>query len=872
MGVIGDPLGIPCGRIAHCMRRIRNAIVPHPLDMSQGLVNFVESAVQKRRPSGQVLTLVIPPPEPEDAPPEPKGRFRFFLKLGLALAVVAAALVATGYVVYQQAQEKAVKKELLRANRLAALDTPAAYRAALQILDRVAVKRPEDARLAALVAEIRAFLWGRFGGNEKARLEAVRGLKRARELQANAERLTAIEGYHLLFKGRFAKAARHAEAALLIHKRSARLDYVLGVARYHLGDLTAAAATFKLAVAHDSRFLPARIALGRLQRQRGHLKLAETTLKQVLVESPDHLEAKLERALASVDAGKPGRDSELQRLARLATPHAPLLAVAKLGLARRALKAREWTRARTLLRQSALLAPDDPEIALQLVASQLLPGGDARKAWSDHERLAERSREYRSAASVFARAALAAGRPGEAMRFLRKPVPAALPPAVQEQRTVAMVNAARELDQSEIADRACAQVFKQARPGRRAWAVCLVHVARARRGDELKTRAKAPGAGRSSDSELAAGLLSYQHRSYPRAVRLLSKVARRKGVSPCTLQVLARALQRSDRPAAALPLLRRAVDLSAQALRARLELAWGLVAVRRTADAKRLFHALVSDAPRGARMLMDLGRLGLRLDLRQEVAKIAKNLTRRYASSGHGPYLAGMLELRAEKRRKARAQWDAALMRDPGHVPSKLALARLAFWQGDVGGGRVLYESAWRASRKNPDILLELARSYFKHNYVNRARRAYVRATLQYRGTGSGYLAAGALSELAQRLGSLKKYRRSAIARILKWSLQIYWANPRAQLRNGLFQESRGYHVDARLSYQRAIRYGPEISEGYYHLGAHLLAWKRDLKQAERSLARFLEMEGTRGGRRVRNARKWLARIRARRKFFKRRK
>lgn len=829
----------------------------------------METAVQKRRSSGQVLALVIPSPEPDSSAPEPKRRWRFFLKLGLVLLVVAGALVATGYVVYQQAQDKAVKQELTRARSLAGLDTPAAYRAALQILDKVAVKRPEDARLAALVAEIRAFLWGRFSGDEKARLVAVSTLNRAKELKASAERLAAIEGYHLLFKGRYVKAARHAEAALLIHKRSARLDFVLGVARYHLGDLTAAVATFKLAVAHDSRFLPARIALGRLQRQRGHLKLAEATLKQVLVESPDHLEARLERRLIALASGNANDDAEQRRLLRLATPYPPLLALAKLATARMALRDREWERARKLLRESALLAPDDPEIALQLVASQLLPGGDARKAWSDHERLTDRSREYRSAASVFARAALAAGRPDEAMRFLRKPVAATLPPEVVEQRTVVKVNAARELDQPEIADRACSAVFKQRRPGRRARAVCLVHVARARRGGELKERAKLTGG---ADSELTSGLLSYQRRNYPRAVRILSGVARRPGVTPSTLLVLAEALQKSERPAAALPLLRRAVALSSQALRPRLELAWGLVRAQRIDEAKRLLHALMSDQPRGARTLMDLGLIGLRLDLRKEVAQLAKTITRRYASSGHGPYLAGMLYLRAQQRRKARARLDAALMRDPGHVPSKLALARLAFWQGDVGGGRVLYDSAWRASRKNPDILLELARNYFKHKYVNRARKAYVRATLQYRGTGSGYLASGALSELAERLASLKKYRRSAIARILKWSLQLYWANPRSHLRNGLFQEARGYHIDARLSYKRAIRYGPEISEGYYHLGAHLLAWKRDLEQAERAIERFLEMEGPRGGRRVRNARKWLARIKARRKFFRRRK
>jgi len=829
----------------------------------------MEPAVQKRRPSGQVLALVLPPPDPEPSAPKSKRRWTFFLKLGLGLVVVVGSLVATGYVVYQQAQDKAVKKDLVRARTLAGLDTPAAYRAALQILKKVSLKRPNDARLAALVAEIRAFLWGRYGGDEKARLVAVAALNRAKELEASAERLAALKGYHLLFKGRFIKAARHAEAALLIHKRSARLDYVLGVARYYLGDLTAAVATFKLAVAHDSTFLPTRIALGRLQRQRGHLKLAEATLKQVLVESPDHLEARLERRLITVALGKAKDDVEQQRLVRLATPHPPLLALAKLAMAREALGARSWDRARRLLRESALLSPDDPEIALQLVASQLLPGGDARKAWVDHERLAERSREYRSAASVFARAALAAGRPGEGLRFLRKPVAATLPPKVVEQRTVATVSAAQELDQPEIADRACAMVFKQRRPGPRAWAVCLVHVARARRGDELKERAKLTGG---KHSKLVSGLISFQQRKYPRAARLLTGVARRPNVTPCTLLVLAQSLQKSERPAAALPVLRRAVSLSSQAVRSRLELAWGLMRVRRIVQAKRLFHALMSDKPRGARTLMDLGRLGLRLGLLKEVAQLAKTLTRSYASSGHGPYLEGMLDLRAERRRKARAHLDAALLRDPSHVPSKLALARLAFWQGDVDGGRVLYESAWRASRKNPGVLLDLARDYFKHKYVNRARKTYVRATLQYRGSGSGYLASGVMSELAERLGSLKKYRRSAIARVLKWSLQLYWANPRSQLRNGLFQESRGYHVDARRSYQRAIRYGPEISEGYYHLGAHLLAWKRDLKQAERALERFLEMEGSRGGRRVNNARKWLARIKARRKFFKRRK
>ena len=812
---------------------------------------------------------MLPLPEPESSAPEPQRRWKFFLKLSLVLVLVAGVLVATGYVVFQQAQDKAVKKDLLRARGLAGLDTPAAYHAALQILDKVAVKRSRDARLATLVAEIRAFLWGRYGGDEKSRLVALTALKRARQLDADAEPLAALEGYHLLFKGRYAEAARHAEAALLIHKRSARLDYVLGVARYHLGDLTAAEATFNLAVAHNSSFLPARIALGRLQRQRGHLKLAEATLKQVLVESPNHLEARLELRLIALAAGQAKDDAEQHRLVRLAKAYPPLLALAKLATARKALWDRDWALARKLLRESALLAPDDPEVALQLVASQLLPGGDARKAWSDHERLADRSREYRSAASVFARAALAAGRPSETLRFLRKPVPATLPPEVVEQRTVAKVNAALELDQPEIADRVCAAVFKQRRPGRRARAVCLVHVARARRGDELKERAKVTGG---ADSELLSGLLSFQQRNYPRAVRVLSGVARRPGVTPCTLLVLAEALQKTERPAAALSLLRRAVVLSSQALRPRLELAWGLVRSRRIAEAKQIFNAMLSDQPRGARTLMDLGRLGLRLNLLKEVAQIAKTVTRLYASSGHGPYLAGTLHLRAGERRKARAQLDAALLRDPGHVPSKLALARLAFWQGDVGGGRLLYESAWRAARKDPDILLEIARGYFKHKYVNRARKAYVRATLQYRGTGSGYLASGALSELAAELGGLKKYRRSAIARILKWSLQLYWANPHTQLRNGLFQEARGYHVDARLSYQRAIRYGPEISEGYYRLGAHLLAWKQDLERAERSLERFLEMEGAWGGRRVRNARKWLTRIKTRRKFFERRK
>ncbi len=648
----------------------------------------MEPAVQKRRSSGQVLALVIPPPEPEPSAPEPRRRWPFFLKLGLGVLAVAGALLATGYVVYEQAQQKAVRKELRRARRLAALDTPAAYGAAMQILEKVAARRPGDARLVVKMAEIHAFLWGRFGGSERARRDAIASLARARELKADPELLAALKGYHLIFQGRFAEAARHAEAALLVHRRSARLDYVLGMARYFLGDLTAAVATFKLAVAHDSHFLPARVALGRMQRQRGHPRLALATLKRVLAESPGHPEARLEVALIPEAGSQAAGEAEHRRLLRMAKDHPPLLALAKLASGRDALAEGDFALARRLLREGALLAPDDPEIALELVASQLLPGGDARKAWADHERLADRSREYRKAASVFARAALAAGRPKDALKFLRKPVAAALPPELLRQRLAVKVAAARELDQPEIADRVCAERFRRPGPGG-GWQACLVYLARSRRGAEMekilsKGVGVAPG--------LVSGLMAFRQRDYPRAVRLLSKATRGAGVAPEVLGVLAESLQKMERPMAALAPLRRAVGLGCQAVRQRLDLAWGLARSRREKDASRILRELIREAPRGARTLMDMGLLGLRLGLTGEVSKLAKLLTKAYPASGHGPYLSAVLYLRAGKRRKARARLDVALMRDPLHVPSKLALARLAFWRGDVGGGRLLFE------------------------------------------------------------------------------------------------------------------------------------------------------------------------------------
>ena len=66
---------------------------------------------------------------------------------------------------------------------------------------------------------------------------------------------------------------------------------------------------------------------------------------------------------------------------------------AKLAQARLALQLREWGRARTLLQEGALLAPDDPEIALRHAAAQLLPAGDARKAWVNQERVLYQQRK-----------------------------------------------------------------------------------------------------------------------------------------------------------------------------------------------------------------------------------------------------------------------------------------------------------------------------------------------------------------------------------------------------------------------------------------------------------------------------------------------
>lgn len=807
--------------------------------------------------------------DPDPKPVGSRRRLGLVVKLALVVLLVAGALVATGYIVYEQAQKKAVDRELNRAQRMVALDTPIAYGTALKILDKVAARRPNNPRLAGVVAEIRAFLWGRFGGDEQARLAAMRSLSLARRLDADGERVTAVEGYHLLFKGHYAEAARHAEAALLTHRRSARLGYVLGVARYHLGDLTAAEATFKLAQAHNDRFLPARVALGRIQRQRGHLKSAEATLRRVLVDSPEHLEALIELQLIAEARRDKGAGAGLRLLLRRARPYPPLLAIAKLAAARQSLARGEWEQARRQLQESALLAPDDPEIALQQVDSQNHPGGDARKAWSNQERIVDRSREYQAAAAIFAQVALAVGQPARALGFLRRPVPAALPKDVQDRIVATRVNAAHELDQPELADRLCATVLSQSSVGRLARVSCLAHAARQRREDMLKAELRRVTAG--VESELVAGLRDYQRRKYNRAVASLTKVVRSPGSSPWTLALLAEALQHTERAVAALPFLRRAVRESAQDYRMRLQLVRGLLLAHRPERALKLWNGLLSEKPSGARTLMDLGELGLMLKQWKDVAGIAKGLVRTHATSGHGPYLQGVLLLRGEQRRKAREKFEAALMRDPSHVPAMLGLARLAFWRGDVGGGRVLFDKAWSASGRDPAIQLELARAYLKYNFVYQARRTYVRAMLQYRGLGALYLASGAMSELGDRLAALKKYRHRAVLRILRWSLRLYWRNPHSQLRIGRFLEARGFLDEAIKSYQRATRFAPELSDGYYYLGALLLAAKRDALQSEQALRRFLDLTPFKTGRRARNAQKWLARAQARRKYFQRR-
>lgn len=816
-----------------------------------------------------MLTLVSSQPEPEvaAAPPRPKRKVRRMLAWLVGVAGVLAILVATGYAIFEQVQEKAASKRSEEARRLAELDSPLALRRALGILGDLRQARPRDGKVALTRAEILAALWGRFEGTEAARTEARQALAEAKGLRTDDERMASLEAHHLLFEGRNAEAARVAESALLVHRSSARLGYVLGMARLALGDLTAASATLKLAANQASQFLPGWVALARVQRLRGRLEAADQSVDHVLSRSAQHPGALVEQALLRQARGEVVDAATLHRLIRQVHPYPPLLAMGRLVLGRNALAEGEFDEARALFQQAALVAPEDPEIGLALLESQLLRGGDFRQAWVLHGALMDRTRELPSAAVALAETALGTGRPEEALRFLRRAAPVGVvPESVNERERVVRVQAAWELDQPEAADRLCREVWKSKQPGALSQEACLLHAARRRHRLVLDRQAKGL---RGRLGKLAAALGLYARHRYDRAVEALIPLARDGRTTGWTLIILADALQRVDRPRAALPFLEQAVGQEAGSLRSRLALARGYQAAHGQAKALPGWSELLNEKAEGPRTMLEIGELGLDLAQYEAVEQLATRLERMHQTSGHAAYLRGQVAIRGQRdRRRARAQYEASQMREPGHLPSKLGLARLAFELGDVDGGRQLLDEAFDASGRSPEITLFLAREAFEANRIEMARQAYVKAALGFRVLGATYRASEVLAELGHRLSGIKSYRHRSVLRVLRWALRLNAKPARAHLRMGQFLEARGKHDEALACYQRATRLGPELAEAFFHRGALLLATRGEPQQVIQALGRYLDLTRAPKGRNARNAKAWLSRIQSRRRYL----
>jgi tetratricopeptide (TPR) repeat protein len=810
-----------------------------------------------------VLTLEVPERIAEDRlrPRVPWSRWLAWAATILAFGGLAA---GAGIAMYHQQQQKAGARELQRALALTVLDTREAYQESARRLERLARKRPRDLRVATALAEARIFLWGRFDGGEPARAQALAAMAAVRRLGAGTERVEALEGYLLLYQGRIPEAARHAEAALLRHRGSARLGHILGLARFHSGELVAAEATLQLAVEQSGGLLPVRLDLARVERQRGNLAAARRNLDLIQAQSPGHLASEVERVLVLQQEGEDPGEAVLAALARRAGQRATPLARIHLAQARQALRRRDPARAMPLLQTAALARPDDPEIALGLVEAALLPDGDARQAWTLRERLRERTREYPRASALFTSAAAAVGRPDLALRWI-KAARADRPERVMTaDEQLALIQSARELALPEEADPLCLGILSGAEAAPAVVEACALHAAR-RRDVALVAKLAQPRSG--IDAQVLLGLRHLAHRRYDEAADALRAAAARGPVSAGLLEALAESLLRTGRPRAAVDPLRRAVAVSAQSVRSRLELARALARVGQVDEASRQFNVLVNEQPRGPRTLLDLARLGLVLRRDEDAARVARRVQEAHPRSPVGPYLEGVLLLRAERRLGARERFEAALARDPGHHPSQVELARLAFWRGEVDAGRSLFEEAFRRSGQAPDVIVALGRALLDRGLLDAGREAYQRAALLHRSTGADRRAAEVLTELAERLAALPLYPRDRIRHYLDWALRLSGRVGRAHVQSGQQLQASGKLPEALEAYRRAVAEDPESGDGCYHLGALLVATRGDEAEAVRTLRSFLALEPE--GRRADNARLWLQRIVQREAFLR---
>jgi len=151
-------------------------------------------------------------------------------------------------------------------------------------------------RARAELAEIYALLWQRYGDDTREKAEAL-----IQGLDADGYRspyLTAAKTYLRIGTGDLSGARQLLESEN--YAADANLNYLTGLTRDLAGDHDGAAQYYQTAIQQDPTHLPTVFALGRTWAAK-HDARARDYFNQVLVSSPNHIEASVEQSLFLVE-------------------------------------------------------------------------------------------------------------------------------------------------------------------------------------------------------------------------------------------------------------------------------------------------------------------------------------------------------------------------------------------------------------------------------------------------------------------------------------------------------------------------------------------------------------------------------------------
>jgi len=828
--------------------------------------NTPSNSEPKRALSSPRLRLVVSNSHPEmDAVEtqvrQPKKRSWWRMPLALVgIAALLSALAATGWLVYHDAKKKKLNASLRGVDRMLRRDTELGYHEGDRNLAALSRKAGSVAVLGRR-AEVNSILWGRFGAGKQAEHLARRLLK---SMAKDTKRKQVITAYLDLYGGHPDRAADRAERALLHHPRSAKLAYILAMARLRSGDLDAAEATLRLAASYDRKFIPARYHLAVVERLRRRFEQCRRSLEQVLALSPEHQGAHVEMAVLDAQAKGTLTSLDLDGLEKSAGRSLEYQARVLYLRGEKARRRGEYAEARRWFRRAAVRRPDEPEYALALVDAFLAPGGDVSAAQRLRLPPWKQMRQYPAAALVMARLALAGGGSRRALSRLDEIRWSALDSLSLARALALRVQALDEAWRFSDAALVCGKAMTGGASGTKEAVKVPVLLADAcvrhglLVGDQTLVHRLRLLVADPERKRLYRGIERLvAHR--PEDARSDLKMVSREHF-PSFLDVKVRALSELGRPRAALALARSLSDTAGGAARSRLVLVRAEMAAgqRRKAskEARGILHAL---KPEAVGVLFELGRLLLELGEPSRAYRLARRLRKRSDGRGLGAFLQGLYWTSKRRYNKAAHWLEKALSQAPDLWQAKDELARVRFLQGRKLVALRLAREAYRRSGKDPDVLAGLVRLYLAGPDVRSVGRLLARTARAYRHDGATWRASELYGRYADVLSRQKAVNRRKVARLFKRALRHRSASPKAYFLYGEYLRRRGKLDRAVRFYRKAVRACPEDTDALYRLGWGLVHLKKRRVEAMETIEMLRRLEPGRA-RSIRAAR-WLRRL-----------